>query len=225
MEDDMEILAIDLAAIARMTLILVHILAVAAAGAGIAFGDYAIFSQHRIDTRLLYKAGQAVTAALLMLWMTGLVIIWMDTHFEWAVLVTKPKLLAKLTVVTMLSINGVALHCIVFKRLSTAQNDALVAAKLPSVLGAISVVTWLYAAFVGLAKPVAPLLGYVGFMGLYFVVLIIGVVAALILMRPRLAQRITLAEHASGMAVSPHLKTCHRNEDVLLGSNQLLTNA
>jgi len=194
----MDALAIDLVAIARMTLILLHVLAMAAAGAGIAFGDYAIFARHRIDAGLLHKAGRAVTVALGMLWLSGLAVIWMDTRFEWAVLAVKPKLLAKLTVVTLLSINGVALHGVAFKRLSEVHSEALRAAKLPAVLGAISVVSWLYAAFVGLAKPVAPLLGYVGFMGLYGVALAAGIAMALLLMGPRLAHRLMLVQNPGG---------------------------
>lgn len=202
----MEIQAVELSSIARMALILVHVLAVAAASAGITFGEYAIFARRQIDADLLHKAGQAVTAALLVLWLTGLAVIWMDTRFQSVVLAANPKLLAKLTVVTLLSINGVALHRIGFKRLCGVHNDSLRAAKLPTVMGAISAVTWLYAAFVGLAKPVAPLLGYPGFMGLYLVTLAIGIAVALLAIGPHLALRLKLAQQPDGLIVTRTIK-------------------
>ncbi|MBC3937087.1 hypothetical protein H8K47_17155 [Undibacterium sp. CY7W] len=200
----MDVLTINFMAITRMFFMLLHVFAVVAAGMGIAFGDYAIFARHKTDANLLGRAGLAVSVALFVLWVTGLSVIWMDTGFVWAVLATKPKLLAKLTVVILLTMNGIALHKIVFKRLCEAQNEPLRAAKLPAVLGAISVVTWLYAAFLGLAKPVASLLGYVGFMGLYFFLLIIAIATALALVSPRLARRLTHTEHSNGLVKTPN---------------------
>ena len=180
----------DLMAITRMAVILAHILAVITAGAAIAFGDYAIFGGQQINIALLHKAGRVVIVALGMLWLTGLIIIWLDTRFEWAVLITQPKLMAKLTVVSLLSLNGIALHHLAFKRLQALQNQPMQSTKLPVILGAISVVTWLYAIFLGLAKPVTPILGYAGFMGLYLALLAAGIATAVWLMGPRLANRL-----------------------------------
>ena len=180
----------DLMAITRMAVILAHILAVITAGAAIAFGDYAIFGGQRINIALLHKAGSVVIVTLGMLWLTGLIIIWLDTRFEWAVLIAQPKLMAKLTVVSLLSLNGIALHHLAFKRLQALQNQPMQSTKLPIILGAISVVTWLYATFLGLAKPVTPILGYAGFMGLYLALLAAGIATAVWLMGPRLANRL-----------------------------------
>ena len=47
---------LDLTAVARMGLILAHLLAFAAAFAAVAFGDFAIFRRRRVDTELLTKA-------------------------------------------------------------------------------------------------------------------------------------------------------------------------
>ncbi|BAL26721.1 hypothetical protein [Azoarcus sp. KH32C] len=201
----MEAPIVDVVSIVRMGFVLLHLLAMVAAGAGIAFGDYAIFARQRIDTTLLRKAAGAVTAALLVLWVTGLTMIWLDTRFELAALMTKPKLLAKLTVVVLLSLNGLALHRVAFRRLCEPQDDARRAARLPAVLGAISVVTWLHAAFVGLAKPAAALLGYGGFLGLYGVSLTVGVAAALWFVRPRLARRLTLGPSRDDAGRVPQL--------------------
>ena len=50
---------LDLTAVARMGLILAHLLAFAAAFAAVAFGDFAIFRRRRVDTELLTKAANA----------------------------------------------------------------------------------------------------------------------------------------------------------------------
>lgn len=185
----MTIPSTDLQALVRMAFVFMHILSVVTAGAAIAFGDYAIFARQRIDTKLLHQSARVVMAALGALWLTGLTIIWLDTGLEWAALASKPKLLAKLTVVILLSVNGVALHHLAFARLCQPQRHAPNAAKLPAVLGAISVVTWLHAAFLGVAKPASALLGYSGFMALYGASLAIGIAAALWFIRPRLVDR------------------------------------
>lgn len=181
----------------RMALILGHVLAVGAACASIAFGDYAIFARRRIDGALLHKAELAVTLALLSLWTTGLAVIWIDTRFDWDLLAANPKLLAKLTIVMLLSMNGGALHYLGFPSLRTAHADPLHAARIPALLGAISVVTWLYSAFIGLAKPLEPLLGYSGFIQLYLIVVCVAIIVALVWMKPRLALRMALSARAN----------------------------
>lgn len=183
---------IDWLPVMRVALIFGHVLAVAAACAAIAFGDYAIFARKRIDGALLRKAELAVTIALLSLWTTGLALIWIDTRFDWDLLAANPKLLAKLTIVTLLSLNGGALHYFGFPSLRMAHADSLHAARIPAMLGAISVVTWLYAAFTALAKPLEPLLGYSGFIFVYLIVVCTAIIVALVWMRPRLALRMAL---------------------------------
>lgn len=184
----MEFQGIDILAIFRMALLFLHVLAVIAAGVGIALGDYAILSLRGINTRLLFNAGQITSLALLFLWMTGLAIIWVDTRFEWSVLIATPKLLAKLTVVTLLSLNGVLLHQFVFKRLNETQSKTQYIAKVLTLSGTISIVSWIYAIFLGLAKPVAPLLGFSGFLGLYCLILSVGFCIAYFLFKPKLTK-------------------------------------
>ena len=181
---------IDPVAVLRMVLILTHLLAFAVAAAGTAFGDFAIFARQRVDTELLHQATQAVAGALALLWLSGLAVIGLDTGFAFDALAQRPKLLAKLTVVAVLTLNGAVLHLQVFDRLGQPQANPLCAAWLPSVLGAVSAASWLFAAFVGVAKAVTPLLGYGGFMALYGLTLAVAVSVALAVVRPRLASRL-----------------------------------
>lgn len=186
----MDFQGIEIAAITRMSLILLHIIAVIIAGIGIAFGDYAILLKKHIDTRLLYSSTQIISIALFLLWLTGLAVIWVDTGFDFSLLTSSPKLLAKLTVVSILSANGIALHLLVFKKLRCKEINTRRTAALLTTLGAISLVSWLYAIFVGLAKPVAPLLGYSGFVGLYGTAIMLGVAMALILVKRKVALKL-----------------------------------
>lgn len=196
--------ALDSTAVARMGLILGHLLAFALAAVGIAFGDLAIFRKRRVDTDMLATAQAVVKWSLYGLWATGLAVIWLDTKFDLAVLATKPKLLAKLSVVVALSANGWLLHRVVFQRFTVAQNDPERAATLPAIAGAISASSWLFAAFVGVGKAVAPALGFTGFIVLYLAVVSLAIGVSLAFIRPILAARMlrpepvhtVIAEHA-----------------------------
>ncbi|GAD21796.1 hypothetical protein QRD40_23620 [Comamonas sp. Y6] len=195
---------LDLNAVARMGLILAHLLAFAMAAVGIAFGDLAIFRKRRVDADMLATSQTFVKWALYALWATGLVVIWLDTRFDPATLATKPKLLAKLTVAIALSANGWLLHKVVFHRFTVPQDDPHRAATLPAIAGAISASSWLFAAFVGVGKAVAPALGYTGFIVLYLAVVSMAIGFSLFFIRPILAARMlrpepvhtVIAEHA-----------------------------
>ena len=196
--------ALDSTAVARMGLILGHLLAFALAAVGIALGDMALFRKRHVDGEMLSHARHVVKWALYALWATGLAVIWLDTRFDPAALATKPKLLAKLTVAIALSANGWLLHKVVFHRFTFAQNDPERAAVLPAIAGAISASSWLFAAFVGVGKAVAPALGFTGFIVMYLAVVSLAIGVSLAFIRPILAARMlrpepvhtVIAEHA-----------------------------
>ncbi|MBN3782145.1 hypothetical protein G3O06_32080 [Burkholderia sp. Ac-20345] len=181
---------VDPVAIVRMVFILFHLLAFGSAAAASVMADYAVFGRGRVDTSLLRRAATGVTMALAVLWITGTAIIWLDTKFDLVMITKAPKLLAKLTIVSLLTLNGMALHWLAFPRLEKVQNNPNQAAYLPAILGAISSTTWLFSAFLGIAKAVAPLLGYSGFIALYMLALGCAVTTALLVVRPLLAKRI-----------------------------------
>ena len=104
----------DFLTIARMMAIYLHVLALAIAAVAVAFGDFAIFARERIDMKCWARPPVA-TIALAVLWITGLAVIGMDTGFDTELLATKPKLLAKLTVVAVLTVNSLACICLPFR--------------------------------------------------------------------------------------------------------------
>ena len=186
----------DPIAVTRMALIYIHVLALAVAAVAVGFGDYAIFARERVNMRMLEQAARFATLALGLLWVSGLAVIVLDIGLDLDVLASKPKLLAKLSVVTVLTINSLALHFLAFPRFATPQADTLQAATLPSIFGAVSAASWLYAAFVGVAKPLAAVLGFSGFMSVFGALIVVSVALAVLTIRPRLASRLIPAPMA-----------------------------
>lgn len=180
----------DPIAVTRMMLIYLHVLALAVAAVAVGFGDYAIFARERVNMLMLERAARFATLALALLWVSGLAVIFLDIGWDLAALTAKPKLLAKLSVVAVLTANSLALHYLAFPRFATPQADTLHAATLPSIFGAISAASWIYAAFIGVAKPLAPVLGYNGFMTVFGAILVISILLAIMSVRPRLASRL-----------------------------------
>lgn len=185
---------LDTSALLRMLALYTHVLACFAAAASVLLGDVAIFMPKRVDRVLLRKASRLVGLALGALWISGLLLIGIDTGFDPVVIADKPKLLAKLSVVLLLSLNGWALHRWAFPLLASPQEEPHKAAGLPALLGGISSASWLFAAFLGVAKPLAIVLHYPGFMALYGASLLLAVGVALSLGRQRLARQLLVSD-------------------------------
>jgi len=192
----------DIVAIVRMVFIYLHLLALLASAAGIAFADFAMFARRHVDTRLLRKSTRAVAWALVALWISGLEIIWLDTGFDPALLATMGKLQAKLVVVTLLTLNGFLLHRHAFPQLLKPRLSAPKVAQVFGVLGAFSGVSWLFALFLGVGKAVAPILGLGGFLALYAVALAVGTGVSFLLFVPRVEGRVGLVSSKSGKSRS-----------------------
>lgn len=192
----------------RSLLIFLHLAAMIAAGISIAFGDYAILRHRPINKHLLIKASRAVTWSLLALWVTGLSIISLDMSTVALSLAKAPKLQAKLTVVVLLTANGFLLHRYTLQALGGRRRPTEDQVRLSAILGAVSATSWAYAMFLGVAKAWAPILGYGGFVGLYALGLVVGVVVSLRWVRPMLMQN--SLEHA------PRSRARARQQDGLM---------
>lgn len=179
--------------VVRMFLVLGHLAALMAAAIAVAFGDFALLGRRQIQADLLHSASKAVAIALGALWITGLGIIYVDTHFELAAMLAKPKLLAKLTVVVLLTLNGVFMHAKVLPALQRvyARAQGLEVARMATRVGAISAAGWVFGVFLGVAKPLAPILGYVGFMALFAAVVLGALAVSSQVVLPELRRRLT----------------------------------
>lgn len=181
----------------RLLMILAHLAAFAVALSAIMREDYNLIVKRRIDPVAIREASRMVLWALLALGATGAAIIWIDTGFDIAVIATKSKVLAKLSVVAVLSVNGAIIHLMAFPAFRSRKSLLRFVPAL-SVLAAISAVSWFYAAFLGIAKPLTGMLGYSGFMALYTVLLVVGILFSLTAIRPLLATLKVVYPHPAG---------------------------
>jgi hypothetical protein len=175
----------------RQGLLFGHLILFALALATIAREDLHLLTSRRVDARALKKTAGQIAWLLALLWISGLALIALDHRLDLAELATaKPKLAAKLTVVSVLTINGFLLHWVAFPLLTRPRRRPHRAAAICAVLGAVSSVTWMYASFVGVARLIAPLTGYYDFVALYLLGLAGGLFVALVFVRPRIVMLI-----------------------------------
>jgi hypothetical protein len=172
--------------IERMFLLMLHVLCVMGAAVGIAFADLSLFKGKRVDKDLLRQGCHLVFGMLCLLWLSGLMIIWIDTGFDMQVIATKPKLIAKVAVAVLLSLNGYLLHRCFFDTLLTPPLNLRLAVNTAAGLAAISGSSWVYAVFLGLAKPLARFVTLAGFAGIFVALLTLSGVVVALLVRPRL---------------------------------------
>lgn len=173
--------------IERMLLVMLHVGSFVIAAVGIAYADLSLFKGKRVDQDLLAWASKLVMWALAGLWVTGLIIIGIDTGFQLDAIAARSKLLAKITVVCVLTINGYLLHRHFFARLSQPGGRFKHMVNFSAALAAISGASWMYAAFLGMAKPLAKLFSYSDFMTLYTTMLLLSLIVVFALVRPRIA--------------------------------------
>lgn len=171
----------------RVTLIFIHVVAMAVAIGLMCWLDIALVTSRRVNAMQFQLSSARIAHVLVVLWLSGLTLIGLDSQFDLDVLAVMPKIQAKLLVVTLLSLNGWALHRFAFPTLmdNRARFPTTTKTMILTAMGAISTVSWIYAIFLGIARPLTPTLGFGGFIGLYAALLIIGVTMALRYVRPR----------------------------------------
>jgi hypothetical protein len=170
----------------RQALLFGHVMFFAMALAAILKEDLRLLLSKRLDVVALSSTARAIKWLLLGLWFTGVPLVMMDVGTDLAILLSKPKLLTKITVVTVLTLNGILLHLVVFPMLSNGHRNPRLAATVASFFGAVSTASWVYASFVGLARIVAPHFSLYDFMALYVLAVMSGIAFAILLVRDRL---------------------------------------
>lgn len=171
---------------ARQLLLFGHTLAFAFAIVAVFREDVALLRARRVDAAKLEATGRTIARLLGLLWLTGAALILLDLGLDWAALIAKPKLAAKLTVVSLLTANGLLLHWVAFPMLTKPQRSPGFASAVCAVVGAVSSVTWLFASFVGVARLIAPAMTYTGFLTLYGLSLAAGLAVSLAFVRPHI---------------------------------------
>jgi hypothetical protein len=176
--------------VSRTTAVYLHIISMIVAAVSIALLDYIVFKD---ETRLhsshaVHRLATTVLLSLVGLWISGLAIIGIDTGFDLQHIFQSGKLLAKLIVVTALTINGIAVHFYVIPRLANPSTRASPFNLLTITIGVLSTVSWGYAAFLGIARALTAHLGFGGFISLYLLALAGGWLFAVIVVRPKLLE-------------------------------------
>jgi hypothetical protein len=101
---------------------------------------------------------KSVIAALIALWVTGAAIIGIDYLEKGMNYFMNPKLHAKVIIVVLLSYNGLLLHRLVLPALQKAGsllNLGFSARMMALFCGSLSAVSWMYAAMLGVGRPLA----------------------------------------------------------------------
>ncbi|QJQ01071.1 hypothetical protein [Herbaspirillum rubrisubalbicans] len=182
--------------VTRIAMIYLHIISMLAAAVSIVMLDFLVFKErgYVFLAQMIHKLATIVLIALLGLWVTGLTVIGVDTGFDPNIIAHNGKLLAKLAVVTILSINGIAVHLYVLPRLAHTDQRVAMLDMFTLSIGVVSAVSWGYAAFLGIAKALTPHLGLSGFIGLYLLAIACAWIIVVTIIRPRLLKLRQLPE-------------------------------
>ena len=171
----------------RTMLVFVHLMLCVFALYAVLRADLRVL-RRRVGPRTMKRTHARVALLLAGLWLSGLAIVGMDVGTDFALLAERPKLITKLLCVLTLTLNGVLLHLYAMPRISAQRQLAVTERYVMSVLGAVSTTSWMMAAFIGVARPLAewtPLLA----MSLYAGVVLLSCAVALVIVPPVLARR------------------------------------
>ena len=176
--------------VARQAALFLHLVVFAFAFVLVVQADIAMLrGDYAAGTRDLHADARATAWLLLALWLTGGTLIALGSGFSVSALTASPKIAAKLTVVTILTVNGTLLHLFAFPRLTGELPLSRSGITLCVTLGAVSSVSWLTATGIGVARIIAPLLDYAHYIGLYTTGLGLGLTIAIALVRPHLIRQ------------------------------------
>ncbi len=171
----------------RQFLLFIHILFFAVAIAEILKEDWRLLRAARMNRAAMIRTEATVLWSLLGLWASGLSLIYLDVGLNIDALLGKPKLVTKLIVVSVLTLNGLLLHALAFPMLLKQRKMPVESAAYTiAALGAVSTASWLYASFVGVSRLIAPAMTLHSFIGIYLLSLSVALAVATLFLRHRL---------------------------------------
>ena len=144
-------------------LVLGHILALALGLGSALLADWIVLRKLAFGTvsqraaQQLIDLSHAVCAGLVLIWITGAFLV-ADDAWDAPASIMNQKLWAKLAIVAAMTLNAVLLHRIVMPMVERRVGQPLfgtVFDRLPvasTLLGAVSVVSWMFAAYLGVAR-------------------------------------------------------------------------
>ncbi len=144
-------------------LVLGHILALALGLGSALLADWIVLRKLAFGTVSQRAAGQlidlshAVCAGLVLIWITGALLV-TDNALNAPASIMNQKLWAKLAIVTALTLNAVLLHKIAMPMVTRRVGQPLFGAAFDrlamasTLLGAVSMVSWVFSAYLGVAR-------------------------------------------------------------------------
>jgi len=149
----------------RLGMVYTHLIACCVAIGMVLTSDFAMVKEllrgeksHLQDARHMQSLKRTVSGALQVLWFTGISIIWIDMTEHGLSYLLNPKLQAKVAIVMLLTFNGMLLHSLVLPSLEKAGSllDLTFNRRMFALFaGALSGVSWFYAAMLGVGRPLA----------------------------------------------------------------------
>ena len=147
----------------RMGIVYLHLIACCVAIGLVLMSDLEMVKQlikadpdDKLDSRHLSGLQKTVSRALLALWITGAAIIALDASIKGWGYFANPKLQSKVAIVMLLTLNGFALHKYVLPLMQKAGSLLKLSFSqrmLAIFTGAVSGVSWFYAAMLGIGRP------------------------------------------------------------------------
>ena len=145
----------------------VHLIAFALCVSAVLLEDVRLLATRRVNAPRLARTARGLAVGLGVLWCSGLGLVALDIAAAPGPWAPGAKLVSKLLVVTVLTLNGAALHAWVFPRLPGVTARIEDQPWWAVVMGAVSSASWLYAAFLGVARLAAPWLSLADFLLIY----------------------------------------------------------
>lgn len=171
----------------RLGIVYLHLIACCVALGLVLTSDLAMVNRllggdGRQDPRHLAYLQKVVSGALAALWLTGAAVIWLDAKGVEYFL--NPKIQAKLAIVVLLTVNGCLLHRFVLPALMKAGSLLHLSfdrRALALFAGAVSAVSWFYAAMLGVGRPLNWIYSLTELLAAYPILIAGGFVAMLLL--------------------------------------------
>lgn len=173
-------------------LVLAHLLALALGLGAALLADWVVLRKLAFGIVSQRAAGQlidlshAVSAGLVLVWVTGALLV-TDSALDAPAILLNQKLWAKLAIVTVLTLNALLLHKIVLPRVTSRIGQPLFETSsgwlstLSTLLGAVSMVSWMFATYLGVARELNGRTNLVPILGSYLVALLLAWAGAMML--------------------------------------------
>lgn len=178
----------------RMGVVYTHLLACCVALGMVLVSDFTLLQKlvsgqdADEDSNHLDTLKRIVSYALAALWISGIMVVGLDMLGKGTEYLLNPKLQAKVLVVTLLTINGFALHAFVMPAIKRAGCILKLPASerdLSILSGTISAVSWLYAAMLGVGRPLSWKYSLVEILAAYPLLILGGFAMTLLLIKSR----------------------------------------